>query len=123
MRGEVIVFKNPNNESEFYIKRIIGLPGESVDIMAGKVWIDGAVLAEDYLPVGIDLHGESPFKLDADEYFVMGDNRPRSFDSRNWGPLKKDEIIGTVRLRFWPLNDFTLFSATASPVSDSSASK
>ncbi|MBI1839212.1 MAG: signal peptidase I [Candidatus Colwellbacteria bacterium] len=113
LRGEVIVFRNPRNESEFYIKRIVGLPGEEVVIGPKKVTIDGKVLDENYLEFTSDSAGEHVFSLHAGEYFVMGDNRPQSFDSRSWGPLKANEIIGSVRLRFWPLTKVQLFSLPA----------
>jgi len=101
-RGEVIVFRNPNNESEFFIKRIIGLPGEQVIVSDGKVLIDGEVLPEKYLVPGVEVIGEHVFQLGEGQYFVMGDNRPQSYDSRRWGPLKSDLIVGVARFRFWP---------------------
>ncbi len=107
-RGEVVVFHNPRNESEFYIKRVIGLPGEEVDIKDNKVTIingthpDGFVLDETYLPPSTEMMGNAKFTLGKDEYFVMGDNRLQSFDSRSWGPVKRSEIVGVVRLRLWP---------------------
>jgi signal peptidase I len=109
-RGEVIVFKNPANETEFYIKRIVGLPGEEVVINADGVKVNGMVVdkngrSADYYA----MTGERVFRLGKDEYFVMGDNRAKSFDSRNWGPLKRYEITGAVRLRFWPLNKIQIF--------------
>ena len=109
VRGEVIVFRNPNNESEFYVKRVIGLPGEEVVVNANTVKINGDVLKEDYLPIENGISGERVFNLEADEYFVMGDNRVHSFDSRAWGPLKRNKIIGSVRLRFWPVNQIHIF--------------
>ena len=109
-REEVIVFKNPNDTDEFYIKRIVGLPGEEVVVSDGEVAIDGRVLDEFYLTDGIEVDGRYVFQLDEDEYFVMGDNRPQSFDSRNWGPLGEDLIIGVVRLRFWPPATFGSFA-------------
>lgn len=109
-RGEVIVFRNPTNESEFFIKRIIGLPGEQVIINGGRVLIDGEVLSEEYLPYGVEVRGEHVFTLDENEYFVMGDNRPASYDSRRWGPLTRDRIVGVVRLRFWPPSTFGTLS-------------
>lgn len=102
VRGEVIVFKNPNDIDEFYIKRIIGLPGEQVIISDGEVLINEEKIDESYLVDGVKIDGEYIFRLDEGEYFVMGDNRPQSFDSRNWGPLGEELIIGVVRLRFWP---------------------
>jgi len=108
-RGEVIVFRNPRNESEFYIKRIIGLPGEEVIVSGEEVKINGATLSEDYLPAEYGVLGERVFNLEDDEYFVMGDNRSQSFDSRSWGPLKRYEITGTVRLRFWPPGKLQIF--------------
>lgn len=118
-RGEVIVFRNPGNEKEFYIKRIIGLPSETVDvdIKENAVKIDGKILSQDYLPQDTPFcsSAQSPscrnvsFRLRNDQYFVMGDNRPQSYDSRSWGPLKRNEIVGEVRLRFWPLDQVNIY--------------
>jgi len=108
-RGEVIVFINPNNEAEFYIKRVIGLPGETVSGKDGVVMVNGQKLDESYLPAGLKYNGQYSFKLQSDQYFVMGDNRPQSYDSRSWGPLKRDKIVGEVRLRFWPLNELATY--------------
>lgn len=112
-RGEVIVFRYTGDKSSFFIKRIIGLPGEKVVVKDGKVEIIGAgedskaiTLDEHYLPVQTKTVGEVVTKLADDEYFVMGDNRSNSFDSRNWGPLHKKDIIGIVRLRLYPFSEF-----------------
>jgi signal peptidase I len=108
-RGEVVVFRFPGNERDFYIKRVIGLPGETVEIKAGKVRIYnnnhplGFVLNEPYLPSGIQTDGNVRVHLGNDEYFVLGDNRPFSYDSRRWGTLKRKDIIGRVWLRPWPI--------------------
>lgn len=108
-RGEVIVFRYPGNENAFYIKRIIGLPGERLVFEDGGIKVfnedhkDGLLLHEYYLPEGLKTAG-SEIVLGANEYFVLGDNRYFSFDSRSWGSLDKKEIIGLVRLRLWPLN-------------------
>lgn len=106
-RGEVIVFRYPGDEKSFYIKRIIGLPGEHVFIDNGKVTItkiDGTtfVLSEAYLD-GRITSGTFDHTVGSDEYFVMGDNRNFSFDSRSWDKqLKREEIVGIVKLRLWP---------------------
>lgn len=115
-RGEVVVFRYPKNHRTFYIKRIIGLPGETVSMAGGRITVvspDGArrTLEEPYLPQS----GEGSFgrTLGEGEYFVMGDNRSFSFDSRNWGPVKKSELVGIVRLRLWPINQVMAFTAPA----------
>jgi len=108
-RGEVIVLHNPTNEKEFYIKRIIGLPGEQVLVSDNKVFIDGERINEEYLPVGISMSDKPPFQLGDEEFFVMGDNRGNSFDSRDWGPLGRYQIVGVVRIRFWPFGDMETY--------------
>ncbi len=105
-RGDVIVFRYPGDTRVFYIKRIIGLPNETIHINAGKVTItkpDGAslVLAEPYAVVE-DATYTLNTTLGADQYFVMGDNRPQSSDSRVWGPLPTKDIIGRVFIRLLP---------------------
>lgn len=106
-RGEVIVFKYPNDTSQRYIKRIIGLPGETIEIENGKVTIlneEGEKILEEasYLSSFDFTPGNLKMTLDKDEYFVLGDNRPSSSDSRRWGALPEKDIIGRVFLRAWP---------------------
>ena len=102
-RGDVIVFKFPQNTSQRYIKRIIGLPGETVQIQTGKVTIfakDGEpeVLNEKaYLPEYVQTAGDIRATLEENEYFVLGDNRAVSSDSRRWGTVPKEDIIGKVK--------------------------
>lgn len=109
-RGEVAVFHYPGNESVYYIKRIIGLPSEKIIIKEGRMTIfnenrpEGFVLEEKYLPSGVLISDDKEFAMKENEYFVLGDNRNFSFDSRSWGALGKDEIIGIVRFRLWPIN-------------------
>ncbi len=116
-RGEVAVFRYPNNESTFFIKRIIGLPGERVVVKDGQITLfnseypRGVVLTEDYLPKGIVTSGSGEFEIPQGKYFVLGDNRSYSFDSRSWGLLEAKEIIGLTRLRLWPLGSLRAFAA------------
>ena len=110
-RGDVVVFKYPYNPTQKFIKRIIGLPGEKVEVSNGSVIIyseDGSqVLSEEYLDSGVSTPGAANVFLDQDEYFVLGDNRPVSSDSRTWGTLPRENIIGKVFLRAWPVGAFT----------------
>jgi len=106
-RGEVIVFKYPNDTSQRYIKRIIGLPGETIMIENGKIEITGKegikILNEsDYLSENTFTAGNVSITLGENEYFVLGDNRPSSSDSRRWGILPEEDIIGRVVLRAFP---------------------
>lgn len=110
-RGDVVVFRYPLNPSQFFIKRVIALPGEQVKVADGKVTIfnnqhpEGFVLDEKaYLPANLVTNGAVTMALKSDEYFVLGDNRPFSHDSRAWGPLPKSDVIGKVLIRAWPLN-------------------
>ena len=115
-RQEVVVFRYPKNRSQFFIKRIIGLPNERVQIGEGIVTIfnknnpDGFILDEStYLSSKLKTQGEMVITLKEDEYFVMGDNRGASSDSRSWGPIKEVDIIGKVLLRAWPLDRISLY--------------
>ncbi len=118
-RGEVIVFRYPGDVSTYYIKRIIGLPSETLVIESGKVKIinntnpEGFWLREDYLIPEIKTAGDERVVLDPNQYFVLGDNRIFSFDSRSWGTLNDKNIIGVVRLRLWPLKEIQTFAAPA----------
>ncbi len=116
-RGEVIVFRYPGNPSIFYIKRIIGLPGETVAINHGLVTITtvagkSLTLAEPYI-VNEDATYTKSVSLNADEYFVMGDNRPNSSDSRIWGVLPRGDIVGRVDLRLLPVSLMGFFPGAA----------
>lgn len=108
-RGEAIVFRYPQDRRTFFIKRIIGLPGERIIIKNNQIVIGGVSLEEDYLSPEIKTSGNIDVVLGPDEYFVLGDNRYNSFDSRNWGKLMRKEITGVVRLRLFPFNQFDVF--------------
>ncbi len=117
VRGEVIVFKYPGDKKTFYIKRVIGLPEERIVVSDGKVKIynqensEGFILDEPYLESNIQTLGNSDMTLGKDDYFVLGDNRDHSFDSRNWGSVDKDAIIGITRVRLLPITKVGLFDA------------
>lgn len=117
-RGEVIVFRPPNHLSTRYIKRIVGLPQETIQIQEGKIVISQAggipyVLDEsDYLPLSTFTPGSIKIALGMDEFFVLGDNRQFSSDSRIFGVLPQDLIIGRVFFRAFP---FQRFSSIAAP--------
>lgn len=108
-RGEIVVFRPPNAPNEFYIKRVIGLPGETVVVKDGVVTIKNAEHPEGfrldesaYIP-GIYTPGDMEVTLSDGEYFVMGDNRSVSMDSRSFGPISRSSIVGKVWVRGWPL--------------------
>jgi signal peptidase I len=111
-RGDVVVFKFPQDTTEFYIKRVIGLPGDTVEVKNNKVTIfnqehtSGLVLSEKYLGPGQLTLGDLKVKLDSNQYFVLGDNRLRSSDSRRWGTVDRSLITGKVFFRAWPINEF-----------------
>jgi len=103
-RGEVVIFRYPLEPSQFFIKRVIGLPGENVEVRDGKVYINGGELNESKYLQGIETVGNIEVKLSENEYFVLGDNRNASSDSRKWGEVDKKLIIGRAWLRAWPFN-------------------
>lgn len=109
-RFDIIVFPYQYKEDTYYIKRIIGLPGETVQVIDGMVYIDGELLDESYGKEVMNSAGVAlnPIELGEDEYFVLGDNRNNSSDSRDpsVGNIQKEQIIGKAFLRIWPLNKF-----------------
>jgi signal peptidase I len=114
-RGEVIVFQFPRNPSQYYIKRIVGLPGETVVVDDGQVKIQNDVYAQgvlldesQYLLDSVRTGGTVSIVLGEEEYFVLGDNRPASSDSRSWGVLGKDGIVGRAWIRAFPFDNLGL---------------
>lgn len=103
-RGDVVVFRYPNDLSTFYIKRIIGLPGDRVRVDGGNIFVNEKRIDEPYLDESVKTLGDINLTLEGGRYFVMGDNRYHSFDSRSWGPLERENIVGLVRLRLFPFN-------------------
>src|SRR5581483_1023681 len=127
-RGDVVVFHDPQDWSTYFIKRVIGLPGEKVTISNNAITVfnsqnqNGLKLDESYLPTdtpvsadncngGSFLVGTCTYNISSSTYLVLGDNRPESYDSRSWGPLPSKNIVGLVRVRLWPLNEITAFAA------------
>lgn len=114
-RGEVIVFKYPHNPKEYYIKRIIGLPGETVAVKNGKIAIKNAENLEGFILDESEYISEYTGRdtertLGENEYFVLGDNRDASSDSRTWGALPKDLIVGRAWVRVFPFDEFQIFN-------------
>jgi len=109
-RGDVVVFRYPRDPRQFYIKRMIGLPGETVAIDAGRVVINGEQISEEYLSdLYISHDSQEEILLGADEYFVMGDNRANSLDSRVFGAVDEKYLVGRVWIRGWPVNKIGVF--------------
>jgi signal peptidase I len=100
-RGDVVVFHYPRNPRRNFIKRVIGLPGEKVEIRGKHLFINGEELEEPYL-LHTGNYTWGPQRLSKDEYFVLGDNRSSSSDSHNWGPLSRDAILGKGWISYWP---------------------
>jgi len=111
-RFDIIVFPYPGDEKVHYIKRIIGLPGETIQIINGDIYINQVVLEENYGYEAIANSGTAaePIALGEDEYFVLGDNRNNSQDSRytTVGNIKRKDIVGRAWLRIWPLNSIEI---------------
>lgn len=124
-RNDVVIIKAPDAPGEFYIKRVIGLPGDSVAVKNNELYINGKKTTQPYLQKSfVDQYTNNglPFtanftlkqilgvsKVPKGEYFVLGDNRPVSKDSRYFGFVKQDGVVGVVKLRYWPLNKFKIY--------------
>jgi len=111
-RGDVIVFKSPQNPDIDYIKRVIALPGERIKLINNHYYINDVLLEEPYIASDLYTYNGSYLRegmevvIPENHFFVSGDNRPRSSDSREWGPIDKSAIIGRSQLRYYPFNRF-----------------
>jgi signal peptidase I len=115
-RGDIVVFRAPENEKYDFIKRVIALPGDSVSLTEGKIYVNGNPVNEYYLApalqtrAGAFLKNDQQYIVPEGGYMVMGDNRSYSSDSREWGPVPRENIIGRAWFRYWPLTKIGLLS-------------
>ncbi len=103
-RGDIVVFKYPVNPDKDFIKRVIGLSGETLEIRDSKLYINGEFVEQPFLPPGLNYGSYGPVNIPQGHYFVMGDNRNNSEDSRFWGMLPEENIIGKTMLIYWPID-------------------
>ena len=106
-RGDIIVFKYPEDTKKDYIKRCIGLPGETVEFKDSCLYVNGQLIEEPYLPEGLVFEDYGPVTVPEGCYFMCGDNRNHSADSRSWGFLPEDLIIGKAQVIYWPFARWT----------------
>lgn len=110
-RGDVVVFHNPADQTHDFIKRVIGLPGETVTIWDGRIYVDGERLEEPYIQNFCrGTVCDSTWEIGPDEYFVLGDNRSSSRDSHNFGPISRDLLVGRAFVRYWPPSDWAVIT-------------
>ena len=105
-RGDIVVINLPRMD-EMLVKRVVGLPGETVALRDGQVFVNGEPIPEPF-PHDLNFQDMPPLRLEPLQYFVLGDNRGNSNDSRSFGPIPREYIVGRVWLRYWPLNQFTV---------------
>lgn len=106
-RGDVIVFHYPLDTTKDFIKRVIGLPGDTITYDSTTVHVDGTLLREPYISQAANPEGKT-WIVPQNDYFVLGDNRPVSEDSRYWGFVPKDDVVGKAVMVYWPFNDWQL---------------
>lgn len=108
-RGAILIFRTNAQGNDLLIKRLVGLPGETLEFRSGQVYINGRRLAEPYLLEACSQQqcANSLWQLGADEYFLLGDNRNNSRDSRRYGPIARQNLIGLALLRYWPVDEFS----------------
>jgi signal peptidase I len=113
-RGDVVVFWYPVDRTKSFIKRVVGLPGETVEIRQGQVWVNGQPVDEPYVPSQyVDRHSYGPAKVPADHYFLLGDHRSSSNDSRVFGTVPSALIYGKAVFVYWPVDRFGTIPAAA----------
>lgn len=118
-RGDVVVFRSPVSSADLVVKRVIGTPGDMVENRDGRVSVRGVTLAEPYTPPGIATIGIAPQIVPANCYFLLGDNRVNSVDSRQWGVIDNRAIVGRARLVLWSSGaDASATPAQATPLTD-----
>lgn len=103
-RGDVVVFKYPRDQKRNFVKRLIATGGETVALKSSRLYINGQAVPEDYLPAGLRFNDYGPREVPQDNYLMLGDNRNNSDDSRVWGFLPRDLMIGKAVLIYWPLD-------------------
>jgi signal peptidase I len=106
-RGDVVIFQYPRDPSRDFIKRVIGLPGETLEVIAGQVYVNGVLMSEPFGP-NPGSYNAAPLTVGPDEVYVMGDNRNNSSDSHLWGPLKLDNVIGKALVSYWPPSEWAV---------------
>ncbi|MDE3111114.1 MAG: signal peptidase I [Acidobacteriota bacterium] len=120
-RGDVVVFWYPLDRSKSFIKRVVALPGETIQIRAGDVYIDAQKLPDQYVPPGyLDGSNYGPLKVPPDQYFVMGDHRDSSNDSRVFGPVPRSLIYGKAVFAYWPVDHIGSLAPSSSTVNAAS---
>jgi signal peptidase I len=113
-RGDVVVFWYPLDRSKSFIKRVVGLPGETVEVRSGRMYVGGKELIEPYVPANyLDGTSYPPLTLPPDSYFVMGDHRDSSNDSRVFGPVARQYIYGKAVFAYWPVDHFGSLTSTS----------
>lgn len=113
-RGEVIVFHFPRDPKRDFVKRVVGLPGDQVEIRQGVVYTNGIPLDEPYLTDPGNFSSNRPVQLGEKEYYVLGDNRQSSNDSRSWGPVPEENVVGKVWVIYWPIPKWDFLGSISS---------
>lgn len=103
-RGDIVILLDPIGRQSDFVKRVVALPGDKIEVKGGRAYLNDKLLSESYLAKDGSQDNIGPIKIPQDQYFVMGDNRARSSDSRRFGPIPRKNILGKVFIVWWPLN-------------------